>query len=420
MKNRQKKILLVMVISVLSLGGCDQKKEPKTAGGEEVKNKETESASIADKEAEAELWEKGYNLPVEPIEQAEAEGQCMEAMGAIQELYKVIDKGSSLNAVIPDGAAEQMIEALKVLGCPVYGSGCYLSMHNYEKMEEFLSQSKNGEKSEIITYELHSGGEIGRKKFIFDGTDMYILSTGALWNDKEEPAIGTTDYTRIKNWEYTPKGWFHYELCVPEPPEVNEVIDGNVMLRVQPLKKEYRDITRRYLEPIGYQGNNLFCINWDIDHMERLDYNGLFEYLYMIKFQRKCDAKNYSTGIPGDEFESLLGEYLPISPETLRQQAAYDTDSESYEWANLGCGSYNPKGFGSSVPEAMDISENEDGTVTVTVDVVCEMLGNDAVLTHEVTMRFTEEGGVQFLGNYILGEGLKRIPNYQSRVGSDS
>ncbi len=34
-------------------------------------------------------------------------------------------------------------------------------------------------------------------------------------------------YTRLKEWKYTDKGWFCYELCVPEPPEVSEIMDGS-------------------------------------------------------------------------------------------------------------------------------------------------------------------------------------------------
>ncbi|MFQ7527828.1 MAG: DUF6070 family protein [Mediterraneibacter gnavus] len=39
--------------------------------------------------------------------------------------------------------------------------------------------------------------------------------------------------------------------------------------------------------PLGYQGNNLLCSNWDREHLEGLDYNGLYEYLYQMKYQKK-------------------------------------------------------------------------------------------------------------------------------------
>ena len=39
--------------------------------------------------------------------------------------------------------------------------------------------------------------------------------------------------------------------------------------------------------PLGYQGNNLLCSNWDREHLEGLDYNGLYEYLYQMKYQKR-------------------------------------------------------------------------------------------------------------------------------------
>jgi hypothetical protein len=50
---------------------------------------------------------------------------------------------------------------------------------------------------------------------------------------------------------------------------------------------------------------------------------------------------------------------------------------------------YAPTCFGTSVPEVVDIKENDDGTTTLTVNAVCEMVMND---------------------------GINRIPDYQYRI----
>ena len=45
------------------------------------------------------------------------------------------------------------------------------------------------------------------------------------------------------------------------------------------------------------------------------------------------------------------------------------------------------------MPEVVGIKENDDGTVTLTVEAVCDMvICNDAVITHELTVRFAEDG----------------------------
>lgn len=64
-----------------------------------------------------------------------------------------------------------------------------------------------------------------------------------------------------------------------------------------------------------------------------------------------------------------------------------------------------------------DSRKNEDGTVTLTIDAMCNTAeGMDAVITHELTVRFTGDGSFQYLGNKILNEGIQRIPDYQYRI----
>ena len=69
------------------------------------------------------------------------------------------------------------------------------------------------------------------------------------------------------------------------------------------------------------------------------------------------------------------------------------------------------------MPEVVGIKENDDGTVTLTAEAVCEMvICNDAVITHELTVRFAEDGSFQYLGNEILNDGITSIPDYQDRI----
>ena len=53
----------------------------------------------------------------------------------------------------------------------------------------------------------------------------------------------------------------------------------------------------------------------------------------------------------------------------------------------------------------------------MTVEAVCDMvICDDAVITHELTVRFAEDGSFQYLGNEILNDGIQDIPNYQYRI----
>lgn len=148
-------------------------------------------------------------------------------------------------------------------------------------------------------------------------------------------------------------------------------------------------MSERCVRGLGYQGQNLLCSNWNVENMSELDYNGMFEYLYGMKYGEKFNSEDYPNGIPKEEFESLIMEYLPITAEQIREYAVFDEENQTYLWARLGCFNYAPTFFGTSLPEVVDIKENQDGTVTLTVEAVSDMvICDDAVITHGKAVSF--------------------------------
>ena len=416
---RKKSILLIMVF-LIGCFVCACGKEKSVVGETLVEDTEevssTEETKSAEEEA-AEQWEKGYGLPVDEQEEKEAANDCKKMMELIFDIYKDADKGTASNVVLNDETVLEMQKQLMETGCPVATLVTYSNMENYESVDSYLENCAAGERGSVVVYEIHSDGGIGRIKYIYDGTDMYVVSAGSVWNKNGKSGMSYISYTRIKEWKYTDKGWFCYELCVPEPPEVTEIVDGSCLVRIKPLSKEQREMSERCVQGLGYQGNNLLCSNWDTDHMEKLDYNGIYEYLYAMKHQKAFDAEDYPNGIPKEEFESLIMEYLPVTAEQIQEYAVFDEKNQTYVWVRLGCLNYAPTFFGTSLPEVIDIKENEDGTVTLTVDAVCDMvICDDAVITHELTVKFADDGSFQYLGNEILNDGIMHIPDYQYRI----
>ena len=194
-------------------------------------------------------------------------------------------------------------------------------------------------------------------------------------------------------------------------------MDGSCLIRVKPMTEEQREMSERCVRGLGYQGQNLLCSDWNAENMSELDYNGMFEYFYGMKYGVEFHSEDYPNGIPKEEFESLIMEYLPVTKEQIREYAAYDEENQTYLWERLGCGNYAPSYFGTSLPEVININENEDGTTTLTVEAVCDMvICDDAVITHELTVRFAEDGSFRYLGNKILNDGITHIPAYQYRI----
>ena len=416
---KKKSILLIMVF-LIGCFVCACGKEKSVVGETLVEDTEevssTEETKSAEKEA-AEQWEKGYGLPVDEQEEKEAANDCKKMMELIFDIYKDADKGTASNVVLNDETILEMQKRLMETGCPVSTLVTYSNMENYESVDRFLEECTDGKSGSVVIYEIHGDGGIGRMKFIFDGTEMYVVSAGGIWNDNNKPGMSYISYTRIKEWKYTEKGWFGYELCVPEPPEVSEIMDGSCLIRIKPMTEEQREMSERCVRGLGYQGQNLLCSNWNVENMSELDYNGMFEYLYGMKYGEKFNSEDYPNGIPKEEFESLIMEYLPITAEQIREYAVFDEENQTYLWARLGCFNYAPTFFGTSLPEVVAIKENVDGTVTLTVEAVCDMvICDDAVITHELTVRFAEDGSFQYLGNEILNDGIMQIPDYQYRI----
>ena len=410
-------ILFVMTLCVFCCS-CSQKTNDvkKTSSQHEKKLKSVPNNTKEDVISEEDL-EKGYDLPVSAQENEEATRDSMQIMSGLEHIYRNADKGDSLNVVLDNKSICKMIKKIKQQGYSVAVSEDYSNMENYKRFSSFLAKAQEKQKGSGVIYEVHSEGSIGREKFIYDGKEMFLLASNASWDDNGKPIITFVSYTRIKKWRYSRKGWFCYELCVPEYPEVTEMVDGSCLIRIKPMSDNKRKLSRKCVRGLAYQGNNILCSNWDQEHMQKIDYNGLYEYLYAMKYKKKFNGKKYPSGIPKDQFEQLIMEYLPVSREDIEKYASYNEKKKTYDWMRLGCFNYAPNFFGTSIPEVTKIKHNSNGTVTLTVDAVCEMvLCNEAVITHELTVKFNKDGSFRYLGNKILNGGIKKIPEYQYRI----
>lgn len=412
MKFRRRYRVLMILTAGCLLCACEKRKpESENMIAENIQKTKDKNQEVRGK------WEKGYDLPLEEEEQAEADAECKKMMEQMQSIYKRADKGETSNVVLQDKTMLEMQKVVIETGCPVSMTAAYSDMGNYEKADRFLVDCEKGKRGSVTVYDVRRDGGISRMKFSYDGTDMYVVSTSGVWVEHEKPGIAYTTCTRIKEWKYTENGWFCYKLCVPEPPEVTEIMDGSQMIRIKPRTEEQREMSKLCVQGIGYQGNNLLCSNWNLDNLDALDYNGLYEYLYRMKYGEHFPAEKYPDGIPKDEFESLIMEYLPISVERLQEYAEFDEKTNRYAWMPLGCGNYAPDFSGTSVPEVAAIKENPDGTITLTVNAVCDMvICDDALITHDLTVKFKEDGSFQYLGNEIWKEDRNNIPEYQYRV----
>ena len=212
----KKKSILLSMAFLIGCFVCACGKEDSIVDESLVKDTEdvssTEEIKSAEEEA-AEQWEKGYDLPIDEQEREEAETDCKKQMELYLDIYETGDKGIASNVALDDQTVLEMQRKLKDAGCPVTTMVTYSNMENYESVDSFLKECMEGKSGSAVIYEVHNDGGLGRMKFIFDGTDMYVVSAKGIWNADNKPGISYISYTRLKEWKYTDKGWFCYELC---------------------------------------------------------------------------------------------------------------------------------------------------------------------------------------------------------------
>ena len=411
-------ILFVMTLCVFCCS-CSQKTNDvkKTSSQHEKKLKSVPNNNTKEDVISEEDLEKGYDLPVSAQENEEATRDSMQIMSGLEHIYRNADKGDSLNVVLDNKSICKMIKKIKQQGYSVTVSEDYSNMENYKRFSSFLAKAQKKQKGSGVIYEVHSEGSIGREKFIYDGKDMFLLASNASWDDNGKPIITFVSYTRIKKWRYSRKGWFCYELCVPEYPEVTEMVDGSCLIRIKPMSDNKRKLSRKCVRGLAYQGNNILCSNWDQEHMQKIDYNGLYEYLYRMKYGERYEFSGNSSGIPAEEFENLIMEFLPITADQIKKWAVFDSEHQTYDWERLGCLNYSPTYFGTSLPEVVEIRDSGEGNSVLVVDAICDtFICNDAVITSELTVKFNDDKSFKYMGNKILNNGTKEVPKYQYRI----
>lgn len=413
MKSRMR---LIVFCAVLFCGcGIDYSEEISETGDifpAEVNMFESETGTENDLQIQL---EKGYNLPLDEGEELDLQTQMEGVFAIIGSSLSEYYDNTKCETEIPDEELAKILNRLSENGYIVKSNYVYSNLENWELLESFLQNAKNGKTGEVTIFEVSLYGAIIESKYTSTDGKLYVVCDRFSFNSDGEFVQNYCSKARIKSWRYTDTGWFCYELCVPEYPEVSEVVDGSVLLRVKPISDENRIASEKYVLGLGYQGNNILCTSWNAETIEELDFTGIYEYLYKMEYGEDFKFAENQIGIPKDEFEYLIMKYLPVSVEQIRESTTLCEEYDAYLWARLG-GNYAPNRFGHAYPEVEKIRQNDDGTITLTVNAVCESLNNEAIITHELTIKESDDGRFMYMKNDILNNGEQCIPGYQYRM----
>ena len=322
------------------------------------------------------------------------------------QLYK---KASEENKIADLETVRIIVNQFGENGYPAVDSRNQIDMTEAEQVERFCEMVDTQEEAEItilevsylggfVKYDLHTKDgkvDVVRSYYKYENGDMYREVTGSY---------------QAEYWNYTEDGylmfsgvWFSEELYVLTLSGAEE----HTALRVQPLDETYRELSRKYLLPIGFEQNNMFIVDWSEDDFGDLNFYDMYDLLYPKvngTYTPYVADDNLGVGavyrIPKDDFESVIMAYFNIDSETLQSKTIYYAEDETYE--------YKPRGFEEveypeyPYSEVVGFTENSDGTLTLTANVVFPYADNSKVFAHEVVVRPLENGGVQYVSNRII------------------
>ena len=322
------------------------------------------------------------------------------------QLYK---KASEENKIADLEMIRIIVNQFGENGYPAVDSRNQIDMTEAEQVEWFCEMVDTQEEAEITIIEVsYLGGFVKYDLKTKDGNVDVVRSYYKYENGNMKREV--TGSYQAEYWNYTEDGylmfsgvWFSEELYVLTLSGVEE----HTALRVQPLDETYRELSRKYLLPIGFEQNNMFIVDWSEDDFGELNFYDMFDLLYPKVYGTNIPYvadDNLGVGavyqIPKDDFERVILPYFDIDSETLQSKTIYNAEDKTYE--------YKPRGFEEveypeyPYSEVIGFTENGDGTLTLTANVVFPYVGDSKVYAHEVVVRPLENGGVQYMSNRII------------------
>ena len=338
--------------------------------------------------------------------QEESEEDADEIISVCIDLY---EKAEEENKLADLETIRSIVNRLGENGYSAVDSRNQINMTEPEKVVEFCEKVDAQEEAEITILEIsYLGGFVKYDLHTKDGNVDVVRSYYKYENgNMKREVIGNY---QAEYWNYTEEGylmfsgvWFSEELYVLTLSGAEE----HTALRVQPLDETYRELSRKYLNPISFERNNMFIVDWSEEDFGDLNFYDMYDILYPKvngQYAPYVADDNLSVSavyqIPKEEFESVIMKYFNIDSETLQSKTIYDSENLTYE--------YKPRGFEEveypeyPYSEVVGFTENNDGTITLTANVVFPYAGNSKVYAHEVVVRPLENGRVQYVSNRII------------------
>lgn len=351
----------------------------------------------------------------------EAEDRSMEIASLYAPIYveaeKISDKEDISRIVISQKDIDAIENLLMEKGYSVVNSDTiypsYLAHGEGIRTLEQKIEKGQDIKEEMISI-TETGGFYHYTFFVLDGA-LHCTLLCTEWNGDNQPAVTEKSFRPVLDWKISENDNFYFQIYPP-----NSHFENYTFIPLVPVDKELYDWNKTCILPVGYVGNNLFLCNWQEGDFGALRFNDIFEICYYMKrgeyFHETVNGELEPIAIPAKLFEETILPYFSIPLWEFREKSLYDGAKDAYPWQELF--SENIVHFPWVEPVVREAGKNSDGTITLTVDVMCIDYGTDRLFTHEVTIRPLSDGAFQYVGNHITFVGDHGLPPDYPRLAA--
>lgn len=173
----------------------------------------------------------------------------------------------------------------------------------------------------------------------YQNKQLYMTQVEASWSSSKQLYASDIDFEYIDKSELTGNGYFLYHML-----RTKSWQDSSGGFRIIPLPDEDWALYKKYVEPVGYLGNNLFVTTWNKKTISRLNFNDMFQYIYNLDYQKDPDYQtpyqdatsscgSFVAAVPAKDFESAITKYFPITVQKLQRIATYDSTKKVYPFS---------------------------------------------------------------------------------------
>ena len=304
----------------------------------------------------------------------------------------------------------RIIEELGDNGFVAIDSNNKVDMTNAAHMMQFISAKESGDHAGISVLQVFYTAGLNDIDITTDEGNVSVEQTYYAFKDDQLTQTRHSEFV-ADYCEYSDEGyllikgsWHSPEMYVLTMSEEEE----HIALRVEPLDEQCRVLCEKYIAPVSYSMNNMFITDWNEDNFGNLDFYDVFECFFKETYGKDCPYTmndDLSVGnefkIPAEEFENVIMQHFKVSPNELHTLLRYDADKNVYI--------YRPRGFDESdyaevpYPEVVAYEENDDGSLTLTVNAVYPNDNTSKLFSHRVTAADTD-GRIYYLSNEIVGD----------------